>query len=326
MGRITNKTITSAEVQTGMRSGSTKGPFSGRGTNTATVVYAGMEIKEIERVNTQLSTFESAFLLWFRWTGKAPQNLDFVFPHGEVLIKRELRNDFFESASERYLLYDMRVKFDVDLQFFDYPLDSQTLILGVKLKNAAENQFTLVRDPEYEMHPLEKQSFGFWKETRRFFYVDARSEVDEVASPANEYERLNRYFSVLTLELAVARHSFAFVFKLLPLLILLVVNFLVFFIKPETFPPRVTLGVTALLSAIAFHISQSNQLQNVGYLIKADWFFVATYLLIFLTISESILVNAISNSGNHFISLIIDRISAFVFPIITFSAIYFIYA
>jgi len=67
--------------------------------------------------------------------------------------------------------------------------------------------------------------------------------------------------------------------------------FIVFVLPADRFEVRSAMGVTALLSCIAFHFSQADSLPPVAYMVSADKVFVLSYFLIFASVAESVVAS-----------------------------------
>lgn len=74
----------------------------------------------------------------------------------------------------------------------------------------------------------------------------------------------------------------------LPLIVIVLVSFGVFWIDPERLNVQVSISMTCLLAAIALQFSESRDLPAVSYLTFADRVYVLCYLAIALTLMESI--------------------------------------
>jgi hypothetical protein len=90
--------------------------------------------------------------------------------------------------------------------------------------------------------------------------------------------------------------------------------YLVFFLPAKEIQTASGLAITALLSCIAFNITVSQNLPEVGYLVVSDKFFLSTYILLFLTLLQSVLTFAWNDQG-HDVSKW-DTISRIVFPLL----------
>src|SRR5205823_7213847 len=114
-------------------------------------------------------------------------------------------------------------------------------------------------------------------------YFSAEDTEKVVASDFGSVAREGQSTKVRSVTFAVEmlRPFAAYALKyMLPLAIILAMAFLAFFCSPEALEVRSGIGVTALLSCVAFHYSQSESLPSVGYLVAADKLFITCYGLI----------------------------------------------
>ena len=96
------------------------------------VVYTGIDINQISRVDTSKGTFTSDFYLWFRYAGDDEvRSVDLnaateKSPYDEKLPLLEQKLDGLH-----YSLYRVRGDFRSTFDFHDYQFDSQSLVLRV---------------------------------------------------------------------------------------------------------------------------------------------------------------------------------------------------
>lgn len=111
-------------------------------------------------------------------------------------------------------------------------------------------------------------------------------------------EKAQSEYSRFTIRITISRQFAPYFFKImLPLLVILGVAYLVFYLPPREISTASTLAITALLSCIAFQISVAQSLPDVGYLITSDKFFIMTYLLIFFSMVQSLWTYRIAENG-----------------------------
>ena len=77
----------------------------------------------------------------------------------------------------------------------------------------------------------------------------------------------------------------------------------------------------ALLTAIAFHVSQVNNLPKVGYLVTADKFFLIAYVAIFLSIVLTTLVHRRHLADDLRAAARLDRIGKTIIPAMFFATL-----
>ena len=88
-------------------------------------------------------------------------------------------------------------------------------------------------------------------------------------------------------EIAVERRYGFYLWKVfLPLLLMVVVSWSVFWFDPPEVSSQVTIAVTTILTIIAFALAISLTLPRVPYLTFADAFFLTCYIFTFVTMVE----------------------------------------
>jgi branched-chain amino acid transport system substrate-binding protein len=100
-------------------------------------------------------------------------------------------------------------------------------------------------------------------------------------------------FDYATFVLPVRRHiTFHLTKFFLPLLLIVVIAFTVFWIDPKELGAQVGVGVTCLLSAIAFQFAEASNLPEVAYLTLADRVYAVCYIAIALALVATVRANA----------------------------------
>jgi hypothetical protein len=62
----------------------------------------------------------------------------------------------------------------------------------------------------------------------------------------------------------------------------------VYFIPAAAVPQQIGLGMTAMLTLIAYMLTLGNALPRIAYLTRADWFFVGSAILVFLGLMKAV--------------------------------------
>jgi len=182
--------------------------------------------------------------------------------------------------------------------FDDYPFDEQVLPLMLEHRWDGIEQLVFVPDdgavPEGKSL---KQSFlaaglkiGDWIIDSARHHVETKQyETDFGSIQKGVWDgKSSRY----VFQVQLRRRLVPYVLKtLLPLLVIVAMGFCVFFMDAREFSTQCGVAITALLSCVAFHISQP----QVGYVVKADFFFFLSYASIF----SSLCVVVASNKWVH---------------------------
>lgn len=74
----------------------------------------------------------------------------------------------------------------------------------------------------------------------------------------------------------------------LPLTLIVLMAYGVYFIPAAAVPQQIGLGMTAMLTLIAYMLTLGNALPRISYLTRADWFFVGSALLVFLGLMKAV--------------------------------------
>ncbi len=281
------------------------------------VVYTGINMVEVSELDIRNRTFVADFYLWFRWSGDLdPTGVEFT--RAEIWNK-DLRRSW-DQGGKHYRLFRVKGKFTTSFPLQSYPFDTQNLRISFKHPTLSSDRVMFVVDRDYIPKTLPKIGFANWNTLwfRQFveFIPVSASFGDPMAQNANTEQTLK--FVSYNAVLCVQRNTIPFLIKfLLPLIIVIFMSFLVFYIHPDELEARAGIDITALLSAMAFHLSQGENLPNVGYMVIADKYFLSSYALIFAATLETIVVHYLNVRNKHKQARWIDVISRGLFPAAT---------
>ena len=125
--------------------------------------------------------------------------------------------------------------------------------------------------------------------------------------------------AVVLCVLHVKRPTFGYLVKtVLPIAIVILITFVVFFIESKYFEGRLGLAITSLISAVALQLTAAADLPSVGYMVLLDRIYNLSYAVIFLTLLESVIAVRLTDAGKEAQSKKLDRIS-----LITLAAVFF---
>lgn len=315
--------------------------FRGELMDKTSIIYTGIYVNKIESFDEKNYNFITEFLLWFKWTGNSgkksfageisKKDNFFELINGEILEQELTDYDYDAQNDEKYLCHRIRAKFKQnDLNFSKYPFDSHILKIRVRHKNLPSNKLRFVIDaPDMNLKLAEEERYvmlGNWKNESQINFVEYIKRTKSFKYIGRDKpQRIVEENAVYNFHLTFKRNFFPYLIKfLLPLVIIITMAFLVFFIHSKEFESNIEIGVSALFSAIAFHISQRETLPKIGYLVTADLFFVFTYFLILLTIVESVIANIFYHKNKMNLAKQTDQFSLFLFPLFLIIIIFFI--
>ena len=197
-------------------------------------------------------------------------------------------------------LFDANIAVSYDLRRF--PLDRQVIPIQVE-------SFTWNAD-QMALHAREER-VGF-RETIAIPEWRITGIDSHVATVTQA--RTERPFSRFSVHLQIARESGFYVYKVaLPLALIVVLSWAVFWMKDEPFAGRTRVSLTGVLTIVAYQFAIGNTLPRVPYLTLMDELMIASFLLIAITVLENLLV-AHYQETNPARALRVDRTARWLFP------------
>ncbi len=188
-----------------------------------------------------------------------------------------------------------------------------------------------LQDFPFDEHELKLEivSRGYTAEDVAFLPTSQATPVYELTITdwtlsAGEAEVVGRYVPVrdwtlagLVFKVQVQRRLGFYTLKtFLPLTLIVVMSWAVFWIKPGLLPPQIGVSTSAILTLIAFQFSLGYLLPRLSYLTRADRFLIGSTLLVFLAFGEAIRTSYLANRDQEQKALKIDRISRVLFPVL----------
>ncbi|MBL8918457.1 MAG: hypothetical protein JNJ54_06320 [Myxococcaceae bacterium] len=240
-------------------------------------VYVGVYLLDVSDLDLKAGRFKGDARVWLKWRGDdtAPPLL---FDNAELDSKEELSRE--NEGDWRTVQWRVQGTFRGEFPLHDFPFDSQTLALELSLPSTAGH---LVPDfAASGMAPV--FSITGWDYERSFQpRVDAHTYGSDFGSIAHEGNTtsLERVRFTVQLSRPLAPYLLKF---LLPLGVILLMAVLGLFLPISELEVRSAMGVTALLSVVAFHFSQADSLPDVSYLVIADKLFLSAYVLCIVTL------------------------------------------
>jgi hypothetical protein len=235
-------------------------------------VEVGVWLVNIEKVDLSANSYRLDFYLWFNYNPaeiSLEQIRDFEFVNGAP-TKYEITVD--EQAG--YLEYRVKGDFITTFDFSNYQFETHQLPVEIEHKTLDISKLIYKSDPSSNIDPesnisgwnlgsfktsISEHSYGEWTYSR--FIFSANLERPGVSS---------------------------FIKSVLPIVIITTISLLAFFMSPQNFSQRITLGVTTLLSATTFHLSLINNIPPTGYLTFADKMMISIYVIFLYNLATSV--------------------------------------
>jgi len=265
------------------------------------IVYVGTDINEFSQIDIDDEhIFTLDFYLWFRYTG----NLDIEnikFDNAEEPVELEpIKTAQYGDVT--YKLYRAKATFSGSYNLFQYPFDRHKLRISFRHPDYDRHKVIFVADQlgmgdinnTETLLAIFKQSRAFepitdWFPVTGSFFQDVIHEYTNRGDPTLFGQKLDLQYSRFNITVEVRRDVVRFLTKtMLPLLFLITLAYLGFFLPGNQFEAITGLMTGTLLSVVFFHVDLSGRLR-VGYTVIQDYLFYIIYGMLTVELFLSII-------------------------------------
>jgi ABC-type branched-subunit amino acid transport system substrate-binding protein len=297
------------------------------------VVYTGAAISELSDLDVQDGTAKLDFYLWFRYLGDDDAtDVEFV----NRLDDRVVLGEPIEQANVdglNYRLFRVRGTFVQDLDFRDYPFDTQTIGVRFQNKRLPRDRIIYVVDDRGLVQasgsggvnqPEDFEDVDDWQARGPLvFFQDTVSQESSLGDP-RLFASSGKYdFSEFHIQVTLARELIGFLVRnILPLALILIILYIsLFFSHDDQTTDRVSTAVTILLTAAVLLGAIYTSLPAVGYTLAIEYGFYVFFALTLGSVFLALIGSRLYKSGREEILRRIDLAARIVFPIIVLIAI-----
>lgn len=221
----------------------------------------GIYLLNVGKIDLQTSSYDLDFYMWVYsdqddFTQSKPK---IEFMNGKATM---------EPITVEPHYYEARVKgtFLNNLDFHQYPFEQLHLTVVVEGIDGREDLILVADKDESGVDKL--INIPGWH------LVDNTQDILVHQYPdGKEY---SRYVYTMTIERFFVS---SFLKTIFPVIIITTIAMLAFWMSPSNFAPRIGLGASTLLAAVAAHLSAANQLPPIGYLTLLDKIMIVVYAL-----------------------------------------------
>jgi hypothetical protein len=303
------------------------------------VVYAGIHLNEIARVDLPGSSFTADFYFWLRSGARAGE-----VDAGEIQFPDMRRGDFDPAlpAVRRdlpdgsvYRLWHVRGEFRNEFDLRRFPFDRQTLALRLFNTRAASDRIVYALDrraaaaaaPPPAASVLQTADAGLpsvgpgafrgltqWDAVRAGGRRDALVTPSALGDPLLLGAERVRELSGFRFEVGLRRRTGATLVKsLLPLGLMALMMFASLWFPPALVRDKVAVAITGALSGAVLLASINNQLGNVAYTMAVEYAFYVFFALALLCILSVSLAEQLRVAGRSRAALAAERATRLVF-------------
>jgi hypothetical protein len=208
-----------------------------------------------------------------------------IHPNGEVVHRVRVWGSFSQP---------------LDLQLF--PFDAQRL--NVTLANVGFGSKNVNLLPSPESNISKSLTMPDWEVTG-WNFVASDISIDGESSSVQG----------MVFSLDVKRDSSYFIYKVItPLVLIVMMSWLVFWIDPSLVASQISVSVTAMLTMIAYRFAIAGLMPRLGFLTNLDNFVLASTLMVFLSMVEVIYTAYLSTSDQLDKARNVDRYARWILP------------
>jgi hypothetical protein len=192
-----------------------------------------------------------------------------------------------------------------------FPFDKQSLQVVLESLKYGEKQVTLIADSE--KISIGKDSFVTLSEwnIKKIFGRQSKSF----------FPPEKQHYSRVIIEVFIQRNPGFYVLKVMvPLLLITIASWAVFWIDPREFSTQITIAFTNLLTIVALLLVINDSLPRVGYLTFMDGFTMLCFITILLVILELLFAHYLETQDRANGARKVHRLARWIVPI-TFTAL-----
>lgn len=293
----------------------------GRYARTQRVVYTGIYLNEIPRVDLARSSFNADFYLWLRFTGEAGPGsadpTDLIFPNmvsGSFNREKPAEQRKMDDGAE-YWLWRVQGEFRNDFDLHRFPFDRQDLSLSFFNARAPLERIVYVVDQRADTNEssdsiasgsdvvqaaeptsantlaiASPQAFRNLTQWQPFSAQSRRENLvtdSALGDPTRVGAESQRELSGFLITIEVERRALTTLIKsLLPLLLLTLILYTSLHFTVTMLVPKVVASILTLLSSIVLFTSLNAQLGGIGYTVAAEYVFYIYFILALLCLTS----------------------------------------
>ena len=293
-----------------------------------TRVSIGIWMVDITSIDSAQQSFTAEMALVLRWkdprlahtgNGVVRYPLEQVW-HPRIAVVNETNSvsrkfpDLVEVEPDGTVNYRQRYAgaFTQPLRLQSFPFDRQTFRIQLVAVRYRPNEVKFVPDQAWIREGLRQASGIASSITLPDWTVekwDART-LPYTLAPGLE-------FSGYAFEFTASRNAQHYVWKvILPLVLIVMMSWAVFWIDPVTSNSQISIAVTSMLTLIAYRFAIDNQLPRLPYTTNLDAFILMSTVLVFFSFIEVLVTTILENQNRNRLAITIDRSCRVIFPVI----------
>ena len=203
-------------------------------------------------------------------------------------------------------VYRQRVwgSFSQPLELRDFPFDRQVFEIQLVASGYTSEDVDLVVDPKSQI--AERFSLPDWN------IVDWKVESKPIQAIPGDAKT-----AAVTFSFEATRRTGYFIGKvIIPLILIVAMSWVVFWIDPKEAGSQIGVAITAMLTLIAYRFAMGRSLPMVEYMTRLDLFILGSSILIFASLVQVVITSSLAKSDRLFEAREIDLWCRWLFPVV----------
>ncbi|PYK79804.1 MAG: hypothetical protein DME37_07975 [Verrucomicrobia bacterium] len=303
-----------------------------------TQVSVAIWVVDINNIDSAQQNFSADVVIVLRWSdprlahaagGVAHYSLDQIW-HPRVAIVNEtnaVSRKFPESAevdADGTVVYRQRFvgSFTQPLHLNSFPFDKQTFRVRLSAVRYTPDEVKFVPEQSWIDAGIPQAAGMSESVTLPDWTVRKWGVKTFVYALAPDLKNAGYVF-----EFTASRNVEHYILKvILPLILIVMMSWAVFWIDPATSNSQISIAVTSMLTLIAYRFAVDSQLPRLPYMTRIDLFFLLSTLLVFSSLIEVLVTTILDNNQQTERAKKIDRYCRAIFPAIFATATFAIFA
>jgi hypothetical protein len=267
---------------------------------------SGDFISVVRWVDPRLSAFEGCrFPVSKVWNPRLE-----ILNSAQLTSKRKFQNDQVEVGARGMVRYYERTYGSIATYHHlrKFPFDPQKFRFRITSIDYDANEIVLKADRAFT-RVADLVNIADWTIGQAAATIE-HVEIDELGFPR----------SIFVLEIPAVRNTNFYIWKVLvPLILIVMMSWSVFWVNPVKFGPQIGLTATVMLTLIAFQFSLTNIIPKLSYFTTMDKLILGSSILVFMAMVESVLALNLVSKGKEEAAVKLDAVCRWFFPIIFIS-------
>jgi branched-chain amino acid transport system substrate-binding protein len=268
------------------------------------VVYAGIDLNSLDNIDVRASTFAADFFVWFRYEDGV--NIDFhevEFP--TAVSGAQLGKEVWRRTRDGFTTVTYHVKgvFHADYEFSQFPFDRQTLRIPIQVRNSTSYTLILAYGRSASSNansgpsPLASK---LWSVQNQIFFRDVVAYKSAFGEQASGNRRTGVEYNRINAAITIKRDVLGFAVKnFLPLVCIFIAVMIGYALAADVINPRISIGVTALLTTSVLYQKLAGDLPTVTYIIAMDYVFFAFFTACVIFLALTVITYETHKSKKH---------------------------